>query len=189
MKIKIIKFKKIHNTNDEAIRLIKKNKINPTMIFTDHQIKGKGTMGKKWVSLRGNFFASIFFNLKSKKINFKQIAIINPYIISKILKKYTKFKIKIKKPNDLLIEDKKLSGILQETVYFKNKKYLIIGIGINTFKYPASKSFKSTSLSNYAYRSLKNEYLLKDIKKAYDKFISDINKYRINYFKKNFCLN
>ena len=188
MKIKIIKLKKVSSTNEEAIKLIKKNKIYPTMIFTDHQTKGKGTMGKKWVSLKGNFFASIFFNLKSKKIDYDQIASINPFIIKKILKNYTKFNVKIKKPNDLLIKDRKLSGILQEIIYFKNQKYLIIGIGINTFKKPISKNFKSASLTNYAYRSIKNEYLLKDIKKAYGKFISDINKKKINYLKKLFCL-
>jgi BirA family biotin operon repressor/biotin-[acetyl-CoA-carboxylase] ligase len=189
MNIKIIKLKSAFSTNDEAIKLIQKNKINPTIIFTDHQTKGRGTMGKKWVSLKGNLFLSIFFNLNKKRIDFKKIAAINPYIIRNILKNYTKFKIKIKKPNDLLIKDKKLSGILQETVYVKDQKYLIIGVGINTFKHPVKKSFKSTSLSNYAFRPVKNEYLLKDIKKAYDQFISDMNKYKITYLKKKFCLN
>ena len=84
MNIKIIKLKSAFSTNDEAIKLIQKNKINPTIIFTDHQIKGRGTMGKKWVSLKGNLFLSIFFNLNQNRIDFKKIAAINPYIIRNI---------------------------------------------------------------------------------------------------------
>ena len=60
MKIKLIKFKSVKSTNDEAIKLIKKSNVKPCIIFTNNQTKGRGTMGKKWVSLRGNLFLSMW---------------------------------------------------------------------------------------------------------------------------------
>ena len=46
MKIKLINLKSAKSTNDEAIKLIKKNKEIPSIIFTENQTKGRGTMGK-----------------------------------------------------------------------------------------------------------------------------------------------
>ena len=50
MKIKLIKFKNVRSTNDIAIQLIKKKKTKPTLISSEKQSKGRGTMGKKWIS-------------------------------------------------------------------------------------------------------------------------------------------
>ena len=63
MKIKLIKFKNVKSTNDIAIKLIKAHKIAPTLITTEKQSKGRGTMGKKWISKKGNLFFSIFLRL------------------------------------------------------------------------------------------------------------------------------
>ena len=61
MKLKIVKFKSVKSTNNEAIKLIKSDKCLLGLVFTESQIKGRGTMGKKWISHRGNIFISIFF--------------------------------------------------------------------------------------------------------------------------------
>ena len=107
MKIKLIRINKVKSTNDEALKLIKKNKIYPTIVFSDKQTKGRGTAGKKWVSLKGNMFLSILFQFNPKKINFRQYAILNAYLIRQILNKYITKKVRIKWPNDLVIEKKK----------------------------------------------------------------------------------
>ena len=41
------------------------------MIVSEIQTKGRGTMGKKWISQKGNLFISIFFEMNQKNINFK----------------------------------------------------------------------------------------------------------------------
>ena len=56
MKIKIIKMKCVQSTNNIALKLIKKKKTNPTLITSIVQTNGKGTMGKKWISKKGNLF-------------------------------------------------------------------------------------------------------------------------------------
>ena len=180
MKFKMIKYIKVKSTNDEAIKLIKKNKIEPTLISAQKQIKGRGTMGKKWISQKGNLFVSIYFRVDNLKIKFNQFTALNPYIIKNILSKYLTHKISIKLPNDLMIKKNKISGILQELIEFKNKKFLIIGIGINTIMSPINKSFKSTSINKFSVKKIKNDIILLQIKKEYEKLLSDINRY--NFF-------
>ena len=108
MKMKLIKFKSVKSTNDEAHKLIKKNIVKPTLITTENQTKGRGTMGKKWISLKGNLFFSVFFIINDMKINYKQFAFLNAYLIKNILSKYVLKRINIKWPNDLLIEKKNM---------------------------------------------------------------------------------
>ena len=87
MKIKIKKFKKVKSTNDIALKLIKQNISKPTLILTDKQTNGRGRVGKKWISKKGNLFISLFFKFDQKKINFKQFAVLNALLLKKIISK------------------------------------------------------------------------------------------------------
>lgn len=176
MKIKSIKFKKVESTNDEAVRLIKKNVSQATLITSERQSKGRGRMGKKWLSLKGNLFLSIYFEINQKKINLKQYTKLNAYLIRKVLSKYILKKISIKWPNDLLIDQQKVCGILQEIIEHNEKKFMIVGVGINTLSAPQMISQKTTSLTNYSKKKLDNNKILKDIKKTYEKFIYQIKR-------------
>ena len=83
MKIKIKKYKKVKSTNDIALSLIKKNISEPTLIITEKQTSGRGRVGKKWISKKGNLFISLFFKF-DQKINFKQFAILNAFLVKKV---------------------------------------------------------------------------------------------------------
>ena len=63
MKIKIKKFKKVKSTNDIALKLIKQNISQPTLIITDEQTHGRGRIGKKWISKKEIFLFLYFLNL------------------------------------------------------------------------------------------------------------------------------
>ena len=185
MNLTHIQLDSVISTNDEAINLIKKkNFLKPTILSANNQKKGRGTHGRKWVSKKGNIFISIVFNLDNKKLKFYQISILNPIIIKNIFKKYLKNKISIKPPNDLLVKKKKICGILQEVITFKEKKYLIIGIGINSKISPKSKKFKHGFLEKYSNITINNKKIISDIKKSYEKFISDISKHKFVEIKK-----
>ena len=184
MKIKLIKFKSVKSTNDIAIKLIRKEKVQPTLIFSETQTKGRGTMGKKWISQKGNLFISIFFEIDQKRINFKEFAILNAFLLRKLLSKFISKKIKIKWPNDLLYKKEKISGILQEVITYNQKNYLIVGIGVNTNIAPKNKSFSSTSLKNIIDRKIDNKKILKNIKNNYEKFLIEIKKLSYKKLKK-----
>ena len=178
MKLKLIKLNSVKSTNDEAIKLIKKNKLSPCLITAKRQTRGRGTMGKKWISEKGNLFISLFFQINLKNIKVNKFSVLNPLIIKNILAKYSKNKISIKWPNDLLIKKRKLGGILQEVIEYRDKKFLIIGIGVNTKISPKNKSFNSISLSACSNRIIKNKEILVKIKLAYEKIISNLSKGR-----------
>jgi BirA family biotin operon repressor/biotin-[acetyl-CoA-carboxylase] ligase len=107
MKLRLTKFKSVKSTNDIAHMLIKKKNIRPTIILSERQSKGRGTMGKKWISKKGNLFITIFFDMSKKKIDFKKFAVLNAFLLKSILNKKFSNKIKIKWPNDLLFKKKK----------------------------------------------------------------------------------
>ena len=143
-------------------------------------------MGKKWISQKGNLFISIFFEINQKKINFKQFAILNAFLLRKLLSKFISKKIKIKWPNDLLYNKEKICGILQEVISYNQKKYLIVGIGLNTNIAPKNKSFSSTSLKNIINQKIDNKKILKNIKNIYEKFLIEIKKFSFNELKKKY---
>ena len=176
MKIKIKKYKKVKSTNDIALKFIKKNIFEPTLVTSEIQTKGRGRVGKKWISKKGNLFISLFFKYNQKKINFKQFAILNAFLVKKVMSKIIKKKIKIKWPNDVLFDKKKFCGILQEVIKFGKFDYLIVGIGLNTNIAPQNKSFKSTSLKNILNKKINNQKILKEIVIAYEVFLKEKNK-------------
>ena len=176
MKIKIKNYKKVKSTNDVAMKLIKRNILEPTLITTEKQTNGRGRIGKKWISLKGNLFITLFFEFDQKKINFKQYAVLNALLLKKLISKIISKKIKIKWPNDLLFNKLKFCGILQEVIKFDNFDYLIVGIGLNTNIVPQNENFKSTCLKNILNKKIDNQKILKKIVIAYEKFLGEKNK-------------
>ncbi|MBL6857167.1 MAG: biotin--[acetyl-CoA-carboxylase] ligase [Pelagibacteraceae bacterium] len=186
MKLKITKFKSVKSTNDKAIKLIQLYNRSSGLIISDIQTKGRGTMGKKWISKKGNIFISIFYKVNFSNLKIKNFLVLNAKIIKKILQTYTKKNISVKKPNDLLIEKKKFCGILQEVIEHNNEKFLITGIGINTLIVPNNNEFSATSLSNHAKKNIKNLKVIKKIKNIYEKMIYDLTNNNFTYVKKKY---
>ena len=167
MKLKKYLYKKVKSTNNTAIRLINQGN-QRGIILTDQQSKGKGQRKNKWISMKGNLFLSVFFEI-SKKMPLSKIINLNLIIIKKITHKKTNSLIRIKKPNDILINKKKVCGILQETIFKQNRKYLIVGIGINVSSSPKINNYPTTFLNNYTNKKLKRLELFKEIKLMYEK--------------------
>ena len=183
MKLKLLKFKSVKSTNDKAIKFIQTGKHSSGIIFSENQTKGKGTMGKKWVSKKGNIFISIFFKVKFTKIKIHNFLIINAKIIKKILQPYILNTIKIKKPNDLLIKGKKVCGILQEVIEYNNEKFLVTGIGINSKVNPNEKNFHSTSLKLHSDKQINNIHIVGQIKNIYEIFLKEFYQNNHNLIK------
>ena len=89
---------------------------------------------------------------------------------------YYKKKIIFKKPNDLLINKKKICGILQENISKINKKYLIVGIGINLIKNPNLRNYPTTNLSELLKKKVSKNKIEKQIKKIFEIKINQLYK-------------
>ena len=168
MKFKIFRFKKVKSTNNTAIRIIKNSNHYYGMISSETQNNGRGQYGKKWISYKGNLFVSFFFKLENLRISFKQLTKLNCLLVRKILSTYYKKKIIYKKPNDLLIDKKKICGILQETLIKLDKKYLIVGVGINLIKSPYIKNYPTTNLKELLNKKVSKIKIENQLKKIFE---------------------
>jgi len=176
MKFKKFKFKKVKSTNDTAIRLIRKNRITSGMVVSETQLKGKGQYGRKWISYKGNLFVSFFYESSLHNLSISKITKNNCLIVKKLLSKYIKKKILYKKPNDLLIEKKKISGILQEVISVSNKNFLITGIGINVNKNPNIQNYPSTNMCELTKKKISKANVEKSLKEFFEKNLTRIYK-------------
>ena len=177
MKLKKFNFKTVNSTNDAAIRIIKKTNYKFGIIVAETQKKGRGQYGKKWISNKGNLFVSIFFPINNIKFSLKELTKMNCLLVKKLISKYYKGKILIKIPNDLLIDSKKISGILQETFSDSGKVFMIVGIGINLIKNPNLKDYPTTNLYNLINVKISSNNAVFNLKKIYEKFIPLFDKF------------
>ena len=185
MKFEIFKFDRATSTNDVAIGLIKNKQKKVGCVYVDIQTKGRGTHGREWVSQKGNLFASIFFSLEKNYPPFNEFSIINPIIISDVIKHFCNKNIKLKFPNDIFVNGKKICGILQEVITSKDKNFLIIGIGINIVSNPnINKDYKATNLLLETKKKRDIKDLITYIIFSYEKFFIDLNLYNYANFKK-----
>ena len=168
MKFKVFRFNKVKSTNNTAIKIIKTSDIDYGMIVSENQSNGKGQYGKKWISYKGNLFVSFFFNLKNFDINLNKFTKLNCLLVKKLLTSYYRNKIIFKKPNDLLINRKKICGILQETLTKLNKKYLIVGIGINLIKSPFISNYPTTNLYELLDKKVSKRQIVNELKKIFE---------------------
>ena len=80
---------------------------------------------------------------------------------------YIKSKIKIKRPNDIIVNKKKICGILNETLFYNDLKFLVIGIGINIVSSPSIRDYPTTNLNEATNRKVSKTELLNKIIKAF----------------------
>jgi len=111
-----------------------------TCIIADIQTAGRGCFDKHWVSKKGNLTMSLFFHIDPKDPLLPYIAQLLTYSTYKVLQKEGVIT-QIKWPNDLLVDGKKLCGVLAETVH----SGVVIGIGLNV-NIPVETNQQTTSL-------------------------------------------
>ena len=172
MKIKRFNFKKVNSTNRTAIKIIKNSKFDYGMVVSENQKNGKGQYGKKWISYKGNLFVSFFYNIDNIDSSIKKLTRMNCLLVKKLISKFYKKEIFFKSPNDLLINKKKISGILQEIIIKDDKKYLIVGIGINIVKSPNINKYPTTNLLEVVGKKINYKKMVNQLKLIFEKDLS-----------------
>ena len=172
MKIKRFNFKKVNSTNRTAIKIIKNSKFDYGMVVSENQKNGKGQYGKKWISYKGNLFVSFFYNIDNIDSSIKKLTRMNCLLVKKLISKFYKKEIFFKSPNDLLINKKKISGILQEIIIKDDKKYLIVGIGINIVKSPNINKYPTTNLLEVLDKKIDYKKMVNQLKLIFEKDLS-----------------
>jgi BirA family transcriptional regulator, biotin operon repressor / biotin---[acetyl-CoA-carboxylase] ligase len=132
-------FSKVESTMDMAKKKIKQNPellSSGCVIVSDYQTKGRGTKGRSWVSdnLGGLYYTLIFQPKLFNLTNIDQMQTLVASELKSIIDSIAQLSCEIKKPNDILINKKKVAGILVEASSLANSRlfnYVCIGIGLN----------------------------------------------------------
>ena len=121
-------FNEIDSTNDEAKRINLNKDFH--IIIAEKQYKGRGRLGKKWSSPDlGNIYMTV---CTEKDFSYMPLSLVIGVICKKGIEKFINNKdIKLKWPNDILYNNKKVGGVLVEKEVIKESTRTIIGIGIN----------------------------------------------------------
>ena len=164
---------------------------NFTFVSADYQSKGKGRNDRVWESVKGlNLMFSVL--IKDPKLLNESafLSIMIAVEVSKVLERYNIKNVSIKWPNDVLVNDKKICGILLEG---QLPNYLVIGVGLNVNQkeFPINLRRPATSINN----ELNKEIDLEEIKeKLFSNTINNLNKLNkdeyLSYVRKhNYLLN
>lgn len=131
---KIYKYDTVGSTNDCAFMYALKGEKEGAVFWARAQTKGRGRLGRRWVSHKDKgLYFSVILRPDIQLKEAPKITLLGALAIVQALRKFSGQPFLIKWPNDLVIEDKKIGGILTEMDAEINKvKFIIIGIGINT---------------------------------------------------------
>jgi BirA family biotin operon repressor/biotin-[acetyl-CoA-carboxylase] ligase len=171
----IVAFEKIDSTNFKAKELAEKGYCEGTVVLSLEQTQGRGRFDRNWESPLGGLYFSIILrpNIKPKQATI--LPLLGALTVCKTITESTDLDVKIKWPNDVLINSKKSTGILLESDFKDDSiNYVILGIGIN-LNIEISQLSKDLKASS---TSISNEIGIKlDYFDFFRKILSNLEKY------------
>ena len=140
---KLLSFDKIPSTQTHAQGLVASgNAVDRMIVLAEAQSAGRGRYRRAWVSHHGNLYASFIYKAgrRDPRLSYAVAVAVAETLIAFDMAP------QIKWPNDILIDGKKISGILIEYA----KDFVIVGIGINIKTNPTIRSYQTTKIADYA---------------------------------------
>lgn len=121
------------STNVEAFRLAEAGAIEGTVVLADRQTAGKGRLGRQWVSPGGvNLYLSVILRPPLPPYEAPQLTFISAVAVARAIEEVTGLRPAIKWPNDLLVNNCKVAGLLNEMSAETDRVgFVVLGIGIN----------------------------------------------------------
>ena len=194
----IIELKIIDSTNKYAKDLCKTNPENGTIIIAEEQTNGRGRFGNTWESSKNNgLYYSIIFKKQNKALDYQTLTLFICIGITKLFEDYS-IESQIKWPNDILINGKKVCGILSEFTSTDLGDFIIVGIGINLYHniddFPLELQNKSTSLKLNCNNKIIKTYFINSLTNYifdyYNHFLSNPFEMYLNEYKsKSYLIN
>lgn len=173
----LIYLDKISSTNDYLKNLLSKEMLQDnTFVVAREQTAGRGQMGNSW---RGSKGSSISLSIYKKQLNIPlndqfKIAMSVSLAVRQVFALFSE-DVRVKWPNDILIQGKKVGGILIEnTIQGNDITSSVIGIGLNVFKFSMPELTKATALSEHSKIAIKLDYLLEILMIQLDKSLSEL---------------
>ncbi len=142
-------FGEVASTNDEAARLVREGARPYVLVTAARQTGGRGRHGRAWASEKGNLFASLIVTAKGDVAQRALYGFVMAAAIGEALTKFLTYKNppRLKWPNDVRVDGKKIAGVLLEIAQGPGGEELIIGFGVNCKSHPQIPDFPATSLA------------------------------------------
>lgn len=160
----------------EARRYADEGALSGTVIVALQQSLGRGRLGRTWVSDPGNLYATFILRPRIQLKEAGKLSLIIGLALKRVLETYIEScRIKLKWPNDVLVEGKKVGGILIEMIPGSEEGtfVLLVGIGVNVMHAPSDVFYPATSLSHEGIHIDP----LQLIQSLHDELISLVNKF------------
>jgi BirA family biotin operon repressor/biotin-[acetyl-CoA-carboxylase] ligase len=179
---KVLVYKSTSSTNDIATEYAKSKNNDGLVIFAEEQNAGRGRAGTKWHShYADSILCSII--LTDCEINNELLSLTIAVAVADALGKVGKYEAKIKWPNDIIVNGKKVAGILLESKRAANRTAYIIGIGINCHQkkisFPAELQSAATSIDIESGSTCDRISLAKRLLSSLDEWIEQKNKNKV----------
>lgn len=175
LKPRILRFESLPSTNTELARQASEGAGEGLSILADEQTAGRGRLQRAWSSPRGaGLYFSILLQPAIAVDHWPLITFMAALAVGDALSEACDVNTDIKWPNDLLSGERKICGILAESVETPSGRAVIVGIGINLTSdaYPAEIAAVATSVAEAAGRAPERETLLAALQQALSRWYS-----------------
>ena len=167
----IHEFDELVSTNSHAFELANLREISDReIILAKSQKSGRGRQSRNWSSPKGNLYFSIMLCPKVSAEKISQISFVGITALRLAVEKIvTKNSVQVKWPNDLLIDEKKVAGLLLESKFSKNDcEFVVLGIGLNIESSPSETIFPASNLKDFGVE-ISAELILKNFLDEFEK--------------------
>lgn len=149
----VLHFDTLDSSNAHAIRLTEGSDSGPYWIHADRQTAGRGRLGRDWISPEGNLYATALFPFEGKLAEAPLVCFVAGLAVTDVIaKRYPEVQntVQLKWPNDIVVSEKKLGGILIETGSRDSKTWMAAGFGINLKSSPGTLGRPTIALADLA---------------------------------------
>ena len=146
---KIVVFRETSSTNDRIRQAGIGGEAQGLVIFAESQTAGRGTHGRSWISAPGSgLWFSVLLRTRLSPVNWPLLVQMAAVATAEALQSFMSRSVRIKSPNDLVVESAKLAGFLLET---SNRwDFQVLGIGINVRSSPPIPEYPTASVDQYS---------------------------------------
>lgn len=188
---RIYRYEEIDSTNTQAKRLAEEGAPHRSLVVAEAQTAGRGRHGRGWVSEPGSgLWFSLLLRPQFPPDRASMVTLVAAMAVTKGIRRITGQSVMIKWPNDVVLDGKKVCGILTElNARMEHINYMVVGIGINIHKqqFPPELLEKATALEQeqalQVDRTRLLEGVLEEFEAYYQRFLSgfDVSLFQEEY--------
>lgn len=160
----MVRLRTTDSTSDRLKEMVGEGAVEGTVVVAERQTQGRGRRGRAWVSPPGGLYFSVLLNPEPSEASLLSLLVgLAPL---RVLRD-NEFDAWLKWPNDVLVEGRKVGGVLSEALYRNDRFHLVVGVGLNVNvperKLPKGIAPAAASLSSFSGRHIDKGALLSEV--------------------------